>query len=62
MICRDAPARPCCYPGLPLAVERVSGNGRCNQKAFYRWQSGAHPLTHNHADAVVDLAMRALAP
>ncbi|MHA4848052.1 hypothetical protein L1080_000740 [Rhodococcus sp. MSC1_016] len=45
-----------------MAVERVSGNGRCNQKAFYRWQSGAHPLTHNHADAVVDLAMRALAP
>ncbi|KAF0961159.1 TetR/AcrR family transcriptional regulator [Rhodococcus sp. T7] len=29
---------------------------------FYRWQSGAHPLTHEHADAVVDLAMRALAP
>jgi AcrR family transcriptional regulator len=29
---------------------------------FYRWQSGAHPLTHDHADAVVDLAMRALAP
>ncbi|MCZ4585194.1 TetR/AcrR family transcriptional regulator [Rhodococcus opacus] len=29
---------------------------------FYRWQSGAHPLTHDQADAVVDLAMRALAP
>ncbi|MCQ4117875.1 TetR-like C-terminal domain-containing protein [Rhodococcus tibetensis] len=29
---------------------------------FYRWQSGAEPLTHDHADAVVDLVMRALAP
>lgn len=29
---------------------------------FHRWSNGSFPLDYAHADAVVDLAMRALAP
>lgn len=39
-----------------IAVELLVG------PLFHRWQTRTHPLTHEYADAVVDLALRGLAP
>ncbi|MET8623264.1 TetR/AcrR family transcriptional regulator C-terminal ligand-binding domain-containing protein [Kitasatospora sp. NPDC004669] len=56
--CRPRPGRRRTAPpaDLDLAVELVYG------PLYYRWQYRLGPLTHEHADRLVDAALRALNP